>query len=106
VKLGDAFFSGIAADGCSLLATDRSRSDNQHNNVLLAPFLIPGGTLLETMQISGRIPASLSQHWWWEAFVMAHQVWALLILSMLLVRQMWVKYIFHPVSDKVMDSHA
>jgi hypothetical protein len=74
--------------------------------LLLAPFLIPGGTLLETMQISGRIPASLSQHWWWEAFVMAHQVWALLILSVLLVRQMWVKYIFHPVSDKVVGSNA
>jgi hypothetical protein len=73
---------------------------------LLTLFLIPGGTLLETMQISERIPASLSQHWWWEAFVMAHQVWALLILSVLLVRQMWVKYIFHPVSDKVVASGA
>jgi hypothetical protein len=58
---------------------------------LLALFLIPGGTLLETMQISERIPASLSQQ---------------LILSVLLVRQMWVKYIFHPVSDKVVASGA
>ncbi len=74
--------------------------------LLLAPFLVPGGTLLETMQSSGRIPASLSHHWWWEAFVMAHQVWALVLLSLLLVRQMWVRYFFHPVSDKVMDSHA
>ena len=59
--------------------------------LLLAPFLIPGGTLLETMEISGRIPASLSQHRWWEAFVMPHQAWALLLLSVLLVRQMLVE---------------
>ncbi len=55
---------------------------------LMLPFLLPGGTLLETMQIAGRIPRVLTNHWWWEAVVMPHQVWALLFLSIVLLREM------------------
>jgi|SRR5271156_375557 len=58
--------------------------------LLMLPFLIPGGTLLETMQISGRIPRVLANHWWWEALVMPHQVWMLLFLGVLLLREMSV----------------
>ena len=56
--------------------------------LLMLPFLVPGGTLLETMQIGGRIPRALANHWWWEALVMPHQVWLLLLLSILLLREM------------------
>ncbi|MGD1024923.1 MAG: glycosyltransferase family 87 protein [Candidatus Sulfotelmatobacter sp.] len=58
--------------------------------LLMIPFLIPGGTLLETMEIGGRIPAGLSRHWWWDAFAMPHQVWALLFLGIVLLRAMSV----------------
>ncbi|MFZ0901494.1 MAG: hypothetical protein WBW98_01205 [Candidatus Sulfotelmatobacter sp.] len=57
---------------------------------MMLPFLIPGGTLLETMQIGGRIPPTLTNHRWWEALVMPHQVWMLLVLSILLLREMLI----------------
>lgn len=56
--------------------------------LLMLPFLVPGGTLLETMQLSGRIPFTLSSHWWWQTFVMPHQVWMLLFLGILLSHEM------------------
>ncbi|MGA8274544.1 MAG: glycosyltransferase family 87 protein [Candidatus Sulfotelmatobacter sp.] len=56
--------------------------------LLMLPFLVPGGTLLETMQRSGRIPQALANHWWWQALVMPHQVWMLLFLAILLLREM------------------
>jgi hypothetical protein len=56
--------------------------------LLIVPFLIPGGTILETMVSSGRIPAVLAQNQWWQAFVMAHQAWLLLFLGTLLLREM------------------
>jgi len=56
--------------------------------LLMLPFLVPGGTMLETMQSGGRIPAALSSHWSWQVFVMPHQVWALLLLGVLLLWEM------------------
>ncbi|MFZ0773263.1 MAG: glycosyltransferase family 87 protein [Candidatus Sulfotelmatobacter sp.] len=56
--------------------------------LLMLPFLIPGGTLLETSESSGRIPSALAHHWWWEKIVMPHQVWLLLLLSVLLLWEM------------------
>lgn len=58
--------------------------------LLMVPFLIPGGTLLETLEVNGRIPATLAHRAWWEAFIMAHQVWFLLALSVVLVCQMGI----------------
>ncbi len=58
--------------------------------LLMLPFLIPGGTLLESMEIGGRIPGGLTRHWWWDALVMPHQVWALLFLGILLLHEMSV----------------
>jgi hypothetical protein len=60
--------------------------------LLLLPFLIPGGTLLESLETSGRIPPALAGHWWWQTFVMAHEVWMLLFLSGLLLYEMTVAY--------------
>jgi hypothetical protein len=56
--------------------------------LLMLPFLVPGGTLLETMQGSGRIPFSLANRWWWEALIMPHEVWVLSFLSVLLLCEM------------------
>ena len=50
-------------------------------------FLIPGGSLLERFR--GTDHADSIQHsWWWTCFVMPHQVWALLVLSVLLLYAM------------------
>ena len=56
--------------------------------LLMLPFLIPGGTLLETLQHSGRIPSPWASRWWWETIVMPHQVWILFFLSVLLLYEM------------------
>ena len=45
------------------------------------PFLAPGGTWLELQAGAGRIPQAVTQAWWWNALVMPHQVWALLVMA-------------------------
>jgi hypothetical protein len=78
--------------------------------LLMLPFLIPGGTLLETMQDSGRIPSILANRWWWGMFVMPHQVWMLFFLSILLLYEMSIRR-FSPTTsdgtagDYFIDSH-
>jgi hypothetical protein len=59
--------------------------------LLMATFLIPGGTMLETWQTDGWISATLGSRAWWQAFVMAHQVWVLLLLSGLLLGVMFAQ---------------
>jgi len=56
--------------------------------LMMLPFLVPGGTLLETMQSGARFPSVSANRWWWETLVMAHQVWMLLFLSILLLCEM------------------
>jgi len=62
--------------------------------LLMIPFLIPGGTILQTMQINGRIPSALSERWWWDTIVMPHEIWALLFLSLMLLYEMAVQHNF------------
>jgi hypothetical protein len=57
--------------------------------LLMMPFLVPGGTILQTLQENGRIPVSLANRAWWQAFVMAHQVCVLLLLSLWLLGVMF-----------------
>jgi hypothetical protein len=70
--------------------------------LLMAPFLIPGGTLLQTMQINGRIPSTLSERWWWDTIVMPHEIWALFFLSLVLLYEMAARCAFG--SDHRIDS--
>ncbi len=74
----------------ALISFRRARRFAVISLLLMIPFLIPGGTLLETMEIGGRIPAGLTRHWWCDGFVMPHQVWALLFLGILLLGEMRV----------------
>ncbi len=74
----------------ALISFRRARKVAVVSLLLMLPFLIPGGTLLETVEIGGRIPTGLRGHWWWDGFVMAHQVWTLLFLGILLLREMSV----------------
>jgi hypothetical protein len=66
----------------------RSRTIGIVSLLLILPFLIPGGTLLETMQADGHIPSAIVRHWWWDAVVMPHEIWALFLLSILLLYEM------------------
>jgi hypothetical protein len=59
--------------------------------LLMVPFLIPGGTILQTMQINGRIPSTFSEHWWWDTIVMPHEIWALFFLGLVLFYEMVVQ---------------
>jgi hypothetical protein len=61
---------------------------------LMVPFLIPGGTILQTMQNNGRIPSTLSERWWWDTIVMPHEIWALLFLGLVLLYGMAVQHNF------------
>jgi hypothetical protein len=56
--------------------------------LLLLPFLVPGGSALEQLQLSGRIPEAMAQSWYWTGIVMPHQIWFLLLLSLLLLWRM------------------
>jgi hypothetical protein len=56
--------------------------------MLVLPFLIPGGTILDSMERSGRIPPTLAGRWWWEVIVVPHQVWMLFFLAVLLLKEM------------------
>lgn len=49
--------------------------------ILLLVFLVPGGSMLQKFEVDGRIPSSVLLSWWWNMLVMPHQVWALLLLS-------------------------
>jgi hypothetical protein len=70
------------------LSFRRSRLLGTVSVLLILPFLIPGGTLLEAMQAGGHIPSTLTNRWWWETIVLPHQVWTLFFLSILLLCQM------------------
>jgi hypothetical protein len=55
----------------------------------MLPFLIPGAWMLESLQNANRIPSYLTHWWWWDILVMAHQIWALLLLSLVLITATW-----------------
>ncbi|MFZ0800217.1 MAG: glycosyltransferase 87 family protein [Terriglobales bacterium] len=55
--------------------------------LLILPFLIPGGSILEQLQNAGHF-AALRHWWWWNAVAMPHQVWALFLLALLLLQAM------------------
>jgi hypothetical protein len=57
--------------------------------LLLVPFAFPGAWALESLQNAGRIPEFLTNRWWWEPVVLAHQIWAILLLALVLVAANW-----------------
>jgi hypothetical protein len=58
--------------------------------LLIAVFLVPGGSALEQLQRTGHF-AAVQHFWWWNAFVMPHQVWALFLLGLVLLQAMRVE---------------
>jgi len=51
----------------------------------IAPFLVPGATLLSELARTGRIPAAVANGWWWNAIVLSHEAWDLILLAVLLL---------------------
>lgn len=52
--------------------------------VIALAFLAPGGTILEQMQQKEYF-AALRVHWWWNAIVLPHESWSILVLAVLLL---------------------
>jgi hypothetical protein len=55
---------------------------------LIIPFLLPGASMLEQMEDRGILPASLEHSTSWNAFVMSHQVWFLILMNVTLLYAM------------------
>ena len=53
--------------------------------LLMLPFLVPGAAILQQAVFDHRIPASWSESWWWDRFLMPHQSWLLVALCLLLL---------------------
>jgi len=51
----------------------------------MQPFALPGAALLQEIESEGRIPASMVNAWFWNTLVIPHEIWALLLLSLLLL---------------------
>jgi hypothetical protein len=64
--------------------TGPARNTAKGTLLLLVVFLIPGGTALEKLSYSGHF-AAVQHQWWWDAFIMPHEVWALLMLGIVLL---------------------
>jgi hypothetical protein len=56
--------------------------------LLMLPFLLPGGSVLEQLQRTGKIPDSIARSWYWICIVMPHEIWILLLLSFVLLGAM------------------
>lgn len=54
----------------------------------ILPFLIPGASILNQLAENRRISGAISSSWWWNAVVMSHEVWSLLVLGLLLLYTM------------------
>jgi hypothetical protein len=48
-------------------------------------FFVPGAVALATVAAKGWVPASVSQGWLWQDFLLPHEVWALLAMALLLI---------------------
>jgi hypothetical protein len=65
---------------------------------LIFPFLFPGAVLLDEAVQRGWIPVSIAHSYWWNALVMPHEVWSLLLLSLLLLYSMRAREL--PTADQ------
>ena len=57
--------------------------------LIIAVFLVPGGSALEQFQRSGHF-GGLKNYWWWNEFVLPHESWSVLLLSLLLLSAMYL----------------
>jgi hypothetical protein len=51
----------------------------------MAPFLVPGPMLLQSLVNKGIVSRTMANSWWWNNFVMPHQTWLIFVLSLVLL---------------------
>lgn len=56
--------------------------------ILMTPFLLPGAALLNHIA-AGTPLRQVSQTWWWNMFILPHEIWAVLLLSCVLLAAGW-----------------
>ncbi len=66
----------------------RTRTLSLWGLFLLIPFAFPGAAALQQLAQSRRFPPEIQSSWWWNTLIMPHQIWALLLVSILLLRAM------------------
>ena len=67
----------------------RQRSVPLVTLVAIAPFFVPGPVLLANLADTGRIPLRITNGWWWNAIVLPHEAWDLILIAILLLYWMW-----------------
>jgi hypothetical protein len=72
---------------CWALSSEASHHRRSRLLALLAmaPFLVPGPMLLQTLVNKGIVSRTMSESWWWNNLIMAHQTWLILALSLILL---------------------
>jgi len=84
----------------------RSQQYARTTLLLILPFLVPGGSALEQLQISGRIPETIARSWYWTMLAQPHQVWLLLLLGLLLLQTLRVRAAVKIKTETVPDAVA
>ena len=51
----------------------------------IAPFFLHGQVLLSNLAAAGKIPDAISHYWWWNNVALPHEVWFLILLTLLLL---------------------
>jgi hypothetical protein len=75
---------------CCLLAHLKLNRRSAIGLLALSAFIVPGGSMLETLRNKGLINSSLNSADWWNGLVMAHAVWCLLLLTLVLLYEISV----------------
>jgi glycosyl transferase family 87 len=57
--------------------------------VLASPFLVPGTAVIQSFAATGSFSHGQSSPWWWELFILSHQVWLTLLICTTLIGAQW-----------------
>lgn len=70
---------------CCLLARPKLNRSRGIGLLALSAFMVPGGSVLEALRNRGFVNSALNSTAWWNGLVMAHAVWALVLLTLVLL---------------------
>jgi hypothetical protein len=69
----------------ALLYEHREKTAVKRTLALVGLFLLPGGVFVSLIAERVHLPSTIVNTWWWRSFVMAHQMWTVVILAILLM---------------------
>jgi hypothetical protein len=72
----------------------------------IAPFFVPGQAILAEFTRSGEISTSVAKTWWWTGIILPHQVWVLVLLTILLLIFMSGKVTEGKPSEELIQSFS